>query len=76
MARFTKAIDIWAADASKLQPGQWVYAGHDDGPGSPTRGRFFGVKRSGSIVVAWLGNARSDRSVAGYFTAHRKYAKA
>jgi len=42
---------------AKLQPGQWVYAGDRS-----TMGRFLGVKRSGTVVVAWLGNERSQGS--------------
>jgi hypothetical protein len=42
---------------AKLQPGQWVYAGDRS-----AMGRFLGVKRSGTVVVAWLGNERSKGS--------------
>jgi hypothetical protein len=79
MSRFTKAVDIWATPVEQLQPGQWVFAGTDEGAGSPTRGRFLGVKPSGSIVVAWMGNARSHRrspeGIKGYLASLRNYAK-
>lgn len=56
--KFTQAFNIWAVPASLLkhaQPGQWVYAGDKS-----SMGRFLGVKRSGVIVVAWLGNIRNQ----------------
>lgn len=74
--KFTKAVDIHATPAETLQPGQWVFAGTDGGAGSPTRGRFLGVKPSGSIVVAWMGNARSHSSVNSYVRSLRDYARA
>lgn len=58
MAKFTKAVDIWALtdlQRALLPIGQWVTAG-PDGP----RGRFFGQGRS--TVVAWVENARTKRS--------------
>ena len=73
--RFTKAVDIWTADPRTLQPGQWVFAGTDDGPGSPTRGRFFGIRSTGSLVVAWMGNARSSRNVRSYLKSLHTYAR-
>lgn len=54
MARFTKAVDIWALDdaqRAQLQPGQWVYAGEP-----ANKGRFYG--QGASTVCAWLGNAK------------------
>lgn len=78
--KFTKAIDIHTADPAKLQPGQWVYAGQDHGPGSPSRGRFIGITKGGAVVVAWMGNARSWRGteagIAGYLKSLQSYARA
>lgn len=51
--QYTKPVDVWNSktDLNKLQPGQWVYAGE------PTNtGRFLGVKKTGTVVVAWQGN--------------------
>lgn len=76
MARFSKAIDIWAlssGERQRLQPGQWVTAG-PDGP----RGRFYAEGRS--TVVAWNGNARGrwsayQRALADYGATVRKSAE-
>lgn len=56
--KFQKTIDIWDMHANNpeqiktLQPGQWVEAGG-------AKGRLCGVKESGTIVVAWQGNAKN-----------------
>ena len=54
MAKFAKAVDIWALDEGErlaLQPGQRVYAGERD-----QKGTFYG---EGAVtVVAWDGNAK------------------
>jgi hypothetical protein len=60
--KFTKAIDIWTLtkeQMSKLMPGQWVYAGDRSG-----MGRFYGVRSTGVVVVAWKDNAKNN----DYFT--------
>lgn len=69
---FTKAVNVWSTDLDikSLQPGQWVYAG-DRSAG----GRFLGVKKSGSIVVAWNENAKRSGGYLGYVRALRNYAK-
>jgi hypothetical protein len=72
--KFTHAFDIWSVPVDLLkhaQPGQWVYAGN-----KADKGRFLGVKRSGSVVVAWQGNTRSQSDKAGYIKTLRSYAKA
>lgn len=54
--QFHKTINLYAFPrelVKHLQPGQWVAAG-DNGP----LGRFYGVKRSGVVVVAWKDNAK------------------
>ena len=65
--RYVKTVDIWAPSAkfadtlatvSNLQIGQWVSAGTPD-PDRNNCGRFYGVTSSGSVVVAWNGNARN-----------------
>lgn len=69
--KYTKALDIWALTPSKisqLQPGQWVYAGEPN-----NKGRYFGTKESGSVVVAWHGNTRKGARRA-YYRALRDYA--
>lgn len=74
--RYQSPVNVWQASPealAKLQPGQWVYAGEPD-----SKGRFLGVKPSGSVVVAWLGNERNHGDRAGrlaYVRALRRYAK-
>ena len=54
--RYTKPFDISKTPESTLrgvQPGQWVFSGSPD-----VRGRFWGVKPSGSVAVAWLSASR------------------
>ena len=49
--KFITSFNIWEMPVELLkhvQPGQWVYAGDKN-----TKGRFLGVKKSGSVVVAW-----------------------
>ena len=70
-------IDIWALgdeERRNLRPGQWVSAGRPDRERNNC-GRFYGVKPSGSIVVAWNGNARTSGSVREYQRAQYNYAK-
>jgi len=72
--RFTPAVNIHALDDEarrRLQPGQWVYATDLD-----ARGRFWGVKPSGTVVVSWHQNARNSGNVRDYWQAHRDYARA
>jgi hypothetical protein len=71
--KFTHAFDIWSVPVDLLkhaQPGQWVYAGTKD-----NKGRFLGVKASGTVVVAWHGNTKSRTDKAGYIKTLRAYAK-
>lgn len=75
--KFQPTIDIWRLPESRLktlQPGQWVSAGSPDETRSNC-GRFYGVKPSGAVVVAWNGNARNRPSIAGYHKAIHAYAK-
>lgn len=72
--KFTSAFDIWAIPTpllKHLQPGQWVYAGNKG-----DKGRFLGVKASGTVVVAWQGNTQRQADKAGYIKTLRSYAKA
>jgi len=72
--KFTHAFDIWSVPVDLLkhaQPGQWVYAGN-----KADKGRFLGVKRSGTVVVAWQGNTARQADKAGYIKTLRSYAKA
>lgn len=67
MAKFSRTVDVWAVSheaIAKLQRGQWVSAGPVMADRSNC-GVFCGVKPSGSIVVAWNGNARG-RGYASY----------
>lgn len=78
--KFQKTVNIWNASQEaidKLQPGQWVSAGAVE-PDKSNMGRFLGVKASGSVVVAWLGNERNQGSYLkriGYIRTLRLYAK-
>jgi hypothetical protein len=72
--KFTHAFDIWSVPVDLLkhaQPGQWVYAGN-----KADKGRFLGVKRSGTVLVAWQGNTQRQADKAGYIKTLRSYAKA
>ncbi len=72
--KFTQAFDIWAVPhvlLKHIQPGQWVYAGNKG-----DKGRFLGVKASGTVVVAWHGNTKAQADKAGYIKTLRSYAKA
>jgi hypothetical protein len=71
--KYQSIFDIWAVPADLLkhvQAGQMVYAGN-----KANRGRFLGVRRSGSIVVAWQGNVQSHSDKLGYIKTLRNYAK-
>ena len=70
---YQKAIDIWTISDSeirKLQAGQWVY-----GADIKNKGMYLGTKKSGTIVVAWLGNASKQANYRGYIKALSNYAK-
>lgn len=74
MARFQKIIDISRlSDAAmqQLQPGQWVYT---DVNTPLSRGKFWGIKKSGTVVVAWQGNAINRSSWTEYQRSLRNYA--
>jgi hypothetical protein len=74
--KFTPAFNIWSVPVDLLkhaQPGQWVYAGDKS-----AMGRFLGVKKTGSVVVAWLGNERgrgSKDARLDYIRTLRQYAR-
>jgi hypothetical protein len=71
--KYSQSFDIWSVPVNLLkyaQPGQWVYAGTKD-----NKGRFLGVKKSGTIVVAWSGNIKGQSDKAGYIKTLRSYAK-
>jgi hypothetical protein len=73
--KYTKSIDIWnlgAEQVAALQVGQWVYAGTNE---AMSRGRYLGVKPSGSVVVAWHGNAKSRAKYWDYQRALLNYAR-
>ena len=75
-SRFLPTVDIWTLSDEQraaLTPGQWVSAGTPDADRSNC-GRFYGVTRSGSIVVAWNGNARRSSSWKQYQRTLHTYA--
>ena len=70
--KYQPACDIWAVPVDLLrhaQRGQAVYAGTRD-----NRGVFWGVKPSGTVVVAWLGNSANHADRRAYHRALRAYA--
>ena len=71
--KYQSMFDIWAVPTDLLkhvQAGQMVYAGNKS-----NKGRFLGVRKSGSIVVAWQGNIQSHSDKQGYIKSLRNYAK-
>ncbi len=71
--KYQKAINIWKisdSEIKKLQAGQWVY-----GADINNKGMYLGMKKSGTVVVAWLGNANQQDSYRGYIRALANYAK-
>jgi hypothetical protein len=71
--QYSKPVDIWQLSdkqIKKLQVGQWVYAGE-----SKNIGRFLGVKKSNTVVVAWQGNASFQESYKGYIQTLLNYAR-
>lgn len=70
---YSKPVDIWQlsdAQIKKLQVGQWIYGGEPK-----NLGRFLGVKKSRTVVVAWQGNASFQDSYNGYIQALLNYAR-
>ena len=71
--KFHKAIDIYNFPSELLkylQPGQWVKAGpYGD------LGRFYGIKKSGIVVVAWKNNAKNSNEYFNYCKNLCNYAK-
>jgi hypothetical protein len=75
--KYSKMINAWGKNVNfkKMQVGQWVSAGQPDTDRSNC-GRFYGVSRSGSITVAWNGNARRhSKGFTDYQHTIHKYAK-
>lgn len=71
--KYQSIFDIWVVPVDLLkhvQAGQMVYAGDKS-----NKGRFFGVRKSGSVVVAWQGNVQSHSDKVGYIKTLRNYAK-
>jgi hypothetical protein len=57
------------ASAKHIQPGQWVYAGDKS-----NKGIFLGIKKSGTVVVAWYGNAKNAKCFREYIKTLHTYA--
>lgn len=71
--RFQSAVDIWSlssVERSKLQRGQWVYAGNPE-----DKGIWCGQRSTGSDVVAWYRNAKSRKGFWKYVKTLYSYAK-
>lgn len=76
--RYLKTVDVHAlpvtAMVSHLQVGQWVSAGTPE-PDRSNCGVYYGTRPSGSIVIAWNGNARRAKSWREYHHAVQNFAK-
>lgn len=75
--RYVKTINLWkltTEQIAKLQCGQWVSAGSVE-MGANVCGRFYGAKKSGSVVVAWQGNALRAENYKEYQKTQYNYAK-
>lgn len=73
--QYTETVNIWAlseAQVKKLQPGQWVSAGAKT---NDNKGIFCGVKKSGTVVVAWEHNARNSGDFQDYVQTLMNFAK-
>jgi hypothetical protein len=71
--KYQTAFNVWdmpAAFYKHIQVGQWVYAGDKS-----NKGIFLGIKKSGSVVVAWYGNAKNRSNYREYLKALHTYAK-
>jgi hypothetical protein len=71
--KFCTSFNVWETPTDLLkhaQAGQWVYAGTKE-----NKGIFLGVKKSGTVVVAWYGNAKNHKDFKGYIKTLRAYAK-
>ena len=71
--KYQSIFDIWAVPVDLLkhvQAGQMVFAGDRS-----NRGRFLGVRGSGTIVVAWQRNVEAQKDRMGYLKTLRTYAK-
>ena len=70
--KYQPAFNVWAmpdAFYKHIQPGQWVYAGD-----KTNKGIFLGVRKSGSVVVAWYQNAKRHKSFREYVKTLHNYA--
>ena len=74
--RYIRTVDVHQPNMNydNLQPGQWVTAGPTMEDKS-NMGSFYGVKPSGTVVVAWLGNARRSGYVQAYNRTVQHFAK-
>ena len=71
--KYQAAFNVWSMPAAfyqHIQVGQWVYAGDKQ-----NKGIFLGIKKSGTVVVAWYGNAKNQKSFKAYIKALHTYAK-
>lgn len=72
--KFQKTVDVWnmSGGYKSIKPGQWVKAGPFP---DAAKGVFCGVKKSGTVVVAWYENAKSAESYRDYVRTLMDYAK-
>jgi hypothetical protein len=72
LMKYQPAFNVWAMPDGfykHIQPGQWVYAGDKS-----NKGIFLGVRKSGTVVVAWYMNAKSHKSFRDYVKTLHNYA--
>ena len=70
--KYQPAFNVWempTAFYKHIQPGQWVYAGDKS-----NKGIFLGIKKSGTVVVAWYGNAKKAKCFRDYVKTLHTYA--
>jgi hypothetical protein len=71
--KYQPSFDLWAMPVpfyKHIRRGQWVYARD-----KANKGIFLGVKPSGTVVVAWYGNAKRHASFRAYVSTLTAYAK-
>lgn len=74
--RYRPTVDIWAHPSSvhTMQRGQWVSAGMR-WENKMNIGKFCGVTKAGTVVVAWHGNAKNSTDYTEYVKASMNFAK-
>ena len=74
--KYLPTVDIWANPnmVNTIKRGQWVSAGPIDSRRSNI-GRFCGVRKGNTVVVAWHWNAKNNGNYNEYVNACMTYGK-